>query len=361
MARAPAKAEIEELPEADRLEGFPHPARDERALRPRDAERELARGLRRRPHAPRLAARRAARASARRRWPTASRAPCSRAGGARSRRDKVSPSRDTTSAARQVRALSHPGLLVLRRPYDVQGQALRHQHPGRRGAPAAIVPRRIAAGRTAGASSSSSSRRAQRQRRQRAAEVAGGAADAHGVPARLLGTRDGCCRPSARAAARSPWRRSTPRRCARPPRRRSPAAERAAPPSRNGRCSSGSRRAAPGACSASLGRRHRALRGTRPKSCSLLPKVDWRAVHALADELQPIAATARFELFFELLLDVLVAPDPRRRQRARGRRGPELAARRHRGGAACLVCRPVGKNSPRKGRYRLRSTSIARA
>jgi DNA polymerase-3 subunit delta' len=34
-----------------------------------------------------------------------------------------------------------------------------------------------------------------------------------------------------------------------------------------------------------------------------LPRVDWRAVHALSDELQPTAAQARFELFYELLLD----------------------------------------------------------
>ena len=34
-----------------------------------------------------------------------------------------------------------------------------------------------------------------------------------------------------------------------------------------------------------------------------LPRVDWRAVHALSDELQPMAAQARFELFYELLLD----------------------------------------------------------
>jgi DNA polymerase III subunit delta' len=35
------------------------------------------------------------------------------------------------------------------------------------------------------------------------------------------------------------------------------------------------------------------------------PRIDWRAVHALSDELQPMAAQARFELFYELLLDYL--------------------------------------------------------
>jgi DNA polymerase III subunit delta' len=37
----------------------------------------------------------------------------------------------------------------------------------------------------------------------------------------------------------------------------------------------------------------------------LLPKIDWRAVHTLSDELQPIAAQPRFELFFELLQNAL--------------------------------------------------------
>jgi DNA polymerase-3 subunit delta' len=36
-----------------------------------------------------------------------------------------------------------------------------------------------------------------------------------------------------------------------------------------------------------------------------LPRVDWRAAHALSDELQPAAAQPRFELFFELLSTVL--------------------------------------------------------
>jgi DNA polymerase III subunit delta' len=36
-----------------------------------------------------------------------------------------------------------------------------------------------------------------------------------------------------------------------------------------------------------------------------LPRVDWRVVHALSDELQPAAAQPRFELFFELLLAML--------------------------------------------------------
>jgi DNA polymerase-3 subunit delta' len=37
----------------------------------------------------------------------------------------------------------------------------------------------------------------------------------------------------------------------------------------------------------------------------LLPRVDWRAVHALSDELAPAAAQPRFELFFELLMETV--------------------------------------------------------
>jgi DNA polymerase-3 subunit delta' len=41
------------------------------------------------------------------------------------------------------------------------------------------------------------------------------------------------------------------------------------------------------------------------KLVSGLPNVDWRSVHALSDELQPLAAQPRFELFYELLLNYL--------------------------------------------------------
>ena len=81
-----------------------------------------------------------------------------------------------TAAARQVRALSHPGLLVLRRPYDVRAKRF-----------AASIPidevRRLRSflGLTGGEGAwrvviVDCRRRAQHQRRQRAAEIAGGAA-----------------------------------------------------------------------------------------------------------------------------------------------------------------------------------------
>ncbi len=44
MARAPAMAEIEELPEADRLEGFPHPRETKELYGHAGAERDAGRG-----------------------------------------------------------------------------------------------------------------------------------------------------------------------------------------------------------------------------------------------------------------------------------------------------------------------------
>jgi DNA polymerase III subunit delta' len=124
MARAPAAAEIEELPEADRLDGFPHPRFTERLYGHAAIETELAQtfasgrmhhgwlltgpeGVGKATLAYRLA-----------RFLIA----------AASERDMFGASLDIgagTTAARQVRSLSHPDLLVIRRPYDVKAKRLR--------------------------------------------------------------------------------------------------------------------------------------------------------------------------------------------------------------------------------------------
>jgi DNA polymerase-3 subunit delta' len=117
MARAPASDESETPPEADRLEGFPHP-RETRSLVGHDrAEIELAQAFAsgRMHHA----------------WLIAGREGIGKATLAYrlarhvlarpEDRDPAGQSLEvgeTTPAARQVRALSHPGLLVLRRPWD---------------------------------------------------------------------------------------------------------------------------------------------------------------------------------------------------------------------------------------------------
>jgi DNA polymerase-3 subunit delta' len=117
MARAPAQLDGEELPEADRLEGFPHP-RETRTLSGHDAAEHIL--------AQAFAAGRMHHA-----WLVAGNAGIGKATLAyRLARHVLAKSEERdptgqrlevaeeTSAARQIRARSHPGLLVLRRPYD---------------------------------------------------------------------------------------------------------------------------------------------------------------------------------------------------------------------------------------------------
>ena len=122
MARAPARAPAEQgetLPEADRLEGFPHPRETRVLFGHGEAEHDLARAFAdgRMHHA----------------WLIAGREGIGKATLAyRLTRYVLARPQDRdrngleigeeTTAARQVRALSHPGLLVLRRPWDVRAK-----------------------------------------------------------------------------------------------------------------------------------------------------------------------------------------------------------------------------------------------
>lgn len=119
MARAPAIQDSAALPEADCLEGFPHPRETQALVGHQAAEQELVEtfGSGRMHHAwliagpegigkATLAYRLARHVLAR---------PGERAAGSLA----VGPD---TVAARQVRALSHPGLLLLRRPYDARAK-----------------------------------------------------------------------------------------------------------------------------------------------------------------------------------------------------------------------------------------------
>lgn len=116
MARAPAVREIEVPPEADRLEGFPHPRETRHLFGHATAERELAAALAsgRIHHAwlltgpegvgkATLAYRFAAYALT--------------AGEARDPTGASLEVPENTPALRMVKALSHPGLLVIRRPW----------------------------------------------------------------------------------------------------------------------------------------------------------------------------------------------------------------------------------------------------
>lgn len=117
MARAPAIGDTETVPEADRLEGFPHPRATRKMFGHGQAERTLAAGLasERIHHAWLLGGPEGiGKATLAYRF--------ARAALARpDERDVFGESLDvdpSTPAARQVLALSHPGLIVLRRGYD---------------------------------------------------------------------------------------------------------------------------------------------------------------------------------------------------------------------------------------------------
>ena len=119
MGRAPLMQEIEVLPEADRLEGAPHPRHTVKLFGHKAAEGELAERL----HAGKM----------HHGWLLTGPAGIGKATlayrfarAALSRpdeRDRTGRSlgvSSETSGSRQVRALSHPGLLVIRRAYNVK-------------------------------------------------------------------------------------------------------------------------------------------------------------------------------------------------------------------------------------------------
>lgn len=118
MARAPALQETEVFPEADRLEGFPHPRETGTLVGHRSVEEQVAAVFEggRAHHAWLLTGPegigKATLAYKIARYALA--APAER-GFAKSDPLSVAPG---SVAARQVKAQSHPGLLVIRRPYD---------------------------------------------------------------------------------------------------------------------------------------------------------------------------------------------------------------------------------------------------
>src|SRR5262249_2916967 len=121
MARTLTVPDIEPLPEADRLEGFPHPRQTKALFGHITAQQSLAevfdRG--RMHHAWLFSGRegigKATLAYRLARYALASREDRDAEGGSLA-------IRPGSIAARQVTALSHPGLLLIRRPYDVKNK-----------------------------------------------------------------------------------------------------------------------------------------------------------------------------------------------------------------------------------------------
>jgi DNA polymerase-3 subunit delta' len=301
MARAPAAAEIEAPPEADRLEGFAHPRETIALIGHEGTERALAEALSsgRMHHAWLISGSQGiGKATLAYRFARAAFAePGERAP------DSLAVAEDTR-AARQVRALSHPGLLVIRRPWDEKAKRF-----------AASIPidevRKLRA--FLNRSTADGSWRVVIV--DEANELNLNAANAllksleeppprtvfllvSSAPGRLLPTIRSRCRtlplqPLASDALRAAVMQALG------------AAEKEAPGAADWpkleRLSEGSVGRLLGLWQAGGLELYERI----AELAVALPKVDWRSVHALSDELQPAAAQPRFELFFELLLATL--------------------------------------------------------
>jgi DNA polymerase-3 subunit delta' len=127
MARAPREQEIEVFPEADCLEGFAHPRFTERLFGQGEAEAQLGEGLAggRLHHAWMLVGPEGV-GKATLAYRFAKRALHAEDGHGGLFGDAAQPTTldvdPATPAARLVEALSHPDLLVLRRPYDIRNK-----------------------------------------------------------------------------------------------------------------------------------------------------------------------------------------------------------------------------------------------
>ncbi len=303
MARVPATLEVEELPEADRLEDFPHPRHTEKLFGHADAERVLAEALSggRTHHAWLLAGPKGiGKATLAYRFARAALANPAEQDPAGQSLDVG----DATTATRQVRALSHPGLLVIRRPYDVKGKRF-----------SASIPvdevRRL---RTfLGHRAAGDGWRVVIV--DEANELNVNAANAllkslEEPPSRtvflLLSSAPGELVPTIRSRCRMLTLSALGEKDLRAAAMQALAAAGVAPPGDAEwppleRLSGGSVARLLGLFGAGgLG-----LQKQVDGILALLPRVDWRAAHALSDELQPVAAQPKFELFFELLMETL--------------------------------------------------------
>jgi DNA polymerase-3 subunit delta' len=303
MARAPITAEIEELPEADRREDFPHPRETKELFGHAAAERELAEALGsgRMHHAWLLTgppgigkatlAYRFARA--------ALAAPAEREASSQSLAIA-----ETTTAARQVRALSHPGLLLLRRPYDVKAKRF-----------ATSIPvdevrrlRSFLALRAAGdgwrvvivdeanelnANAANALLKSLEEPPARTVFLLVSSAAGQLVPTIRSRCRTLALQPLDDAALRAAATQALE------------VAEMELPVDADWAPLERLAQGSVGRLLSLLGSGGLDLQARTARLLELLPRVDWRAIHTLSDELQPIAAQARFELFFDLLLAAL--------------------------------------------------------
>jgi DNA polymerase-3 subunit delta' len=303
MARAPAVQETEAPPEADRLDAFPHPRATRALFGHESAEADLAQAFAggRMHHA----------------WLLAGREGIGKATLAYrlarhvlarpDERDAFGQSLEVapeSTAARQVAALSHPGLLVLRRPWDVRAKRFA-------GSITIDEVRRLKSflGLTAGEgawrvvivdaaddlniNAANALLKALEEPPTRALFLL-----VSSEPSRLLATiRSRSRRLDLAPLAPAPLQRAVAAALA--------AADMEMPPdndwARLQRLAKGSvRRALQLSASGGL-----ELYERIEAVLAALPKVDWTAAHALSDQLALAANEQRFEAFYDLLLDTL--------------------------------------------------------
>jgi DNA polymerase-3 subunit delta' len=301
MARAPAAAEIEVPPEADRLEGFPHPRETKELFGHDGPERTLADALAsgRMHHGWLLAGRQGiGKATLAYRFARAAlAAPEERVVGSLA-------IAEGTRAARQVRALSHPGLLLIRRPYDEKAKRFTASIPidevrrlrsflGHRASGETWRVVIVDEANELNVNAANALLKSLEEPPPRTVFLLVSSA-----PGRLLATIRSRCRmlslqPLSSQALRAAAAQALEAAGEDVPRAADwPSLERLA---------EGSVRRLLGLWRSGGLELHERI----AKLTIGLPRVDWRLAHALSDELQPAAAQVRFELFFELLLNDL--------------------------------------------------------
>lgn len=303
MARAPVAQEIAVLPESDRLEGFPHPRETKTLYGHADAEHMLAEalGAGRIHHGWLLTGPKGiGKATLAYRFARAALV-------TPQERQAAGESLDigeATSASRQVRALSHPGLLVLRRPYDEKSKRFATSipidevrrlksflaHSAGEGAWRVVI---VDEANELNLNAANSLLKSLEEPPPRTVFLLISSA-----PGRLLATIRSRCRVlTLKPLGPTDLRAAVAQALAaagqdEPDAAQWPVLERLAEGSA-------------GRLLGLMGTGGLELNERITRLIAGLPRVDWRTVHALSDELQPIAAHPRFELFFELLLNAI--------------------------------------------------------